>query len=69
MSGDDRPLRISIDPSACIGSGICELIAPDRIEVDEDTSVASLIVDEPMTAGRARELVDRCPSRAIAIDD
>jgi ferredoxin len=62
--------RIVVDYDKCTGLGICESIAPDVFEVDDDGSL--LILEESPDESRRGELqeaVDGCPTGALSIED
>jgi len=57
--------RISIDRSLCDGHGVCEALAPDVFELDDDGLAAlrtELSADEAV-----QEACDSCPAGAISI--
>jgi ferredoxin len=60
--------RISVDPIACTGHGLCAELLPERIELDE---WGYPIVDgEPIPAGllaHAREAAAACPKLALRL--
>ena len=62
-----RSVKISADRSACIGSGMCVVTAPDVFDQDDDGLVV-LLLDEPVGADAqaAREAVGLCPAQALA---
>ncbi|HEY2225552.1 ferredoxin [Actinomycetospora sp.] len=62
--------KIVVDYDKCTGLGICESIAPDVFEVDDDGSL--LLLEEKPDEGRRGELqeaVDGCPTGALSIED
>lgn len=69
MSDDEDLVRVAVDVDACIGSGQCELLAPETFEVDGDTGMASVVGDGRLPRDQALDLADRCPSRAINLVD
>jgi ferredoxin len=62
--------RLTVDPDRCVGSGSCEVLAPDVFEVDDD-GVLTVLRPEPgedeMPA--VREAVTVCPTRALSLAD
>jgi ferredoxin len=62
--------RIVVDYDKCTGLGICESIAPDVFEVDDDGSLQILesTLDEDRR-GELQEAVDGCPTGALSIED
>ena len=60
--------RIQVDRERCVGSGACEVLAPDIFEVDDD---GALVVHRPEPgAGELVEVEDAvraCPTRALTL--
>lgn len=62
--------RIVVDYDKCTGLGICESIAPDIFEVDDDGSLQILASDhDEDRRGELQEAVDGCPTGALSIED
>lgn len=61
-------MRIEVDMGKCTGHGICETIAEDVFEVDDDGSVRIHGAHRP-DADRARmqQAVTQCPAAALAL--
>jgi ferredoxin len=61
-------MRIVVDRDRCIGTGICESIAADVFEVQDDGTMR-LVVDEVEETDRDRmeQAVARCPTSALKI--
>lgn len=59
-------MKVQVDKNICIGSGNCEMTAPDVFEVRDGKS--HVLVDEVPAdqEGKVREAVDGCPSGAIS---
>lgn len=59
---------IVVDRQKCTGLGICESIAPDVFEIDDDGSLR-LLTDEIGDDGLAavEEAVRSCPTTALAL--
>ncbi|EGX61514.1 ferredoxin [Streptomyces zinciresistens K42] len=64
-------MRITANREVCCSAGQCTLIAPDLFDQsDEDGSV--VLLDAQPGAGRLdvlREIVSRCPSGAIRLEE
>lgn len=63
-------MRIVVDQNKCTALGICESLAPDLFEVQDDGSL--LILDEHPKGGlcaAAREAVEGCPTEALTIEE
>jgi len=61
-------MRVAVDRELCVGSGQCELLAPDVFEVDDDGAVR-LLQQEPGDGAAVRDAVSQCPTGAIAVAD
>jgi ferredoxin len=61
-------MRIVVDRDRCIGTGICESIAADVFEVQDD-GVMKLLVAQVAEADRDRmeQALARCPTAALKI--
>jgi ferredoxin len=61
-------MRISIDYQKCTGLGICESIAPDIFEVNDEGGLvlAGEIVPEDLL-DHVRQAVEHCPTRALSV--
>ncbi|WP_431972376.1 ferredoxin [Nocardia sp. bgisy134] len=58
-------MKISVDRSRCTGIGICESIAPEVFEVDDDGTLR-LLSDGPIDA-RVERAVHSCPALALSL--
>lgn len=61
-------MRIVVDQEKCSALGICESVAPDLFEVQDDGSL--VILDEKpgnSLHDAAREAVEGCPTAALTI--
>jgi ferredoxin len=59
--------RIEVDRERCVGSGTCEMLAPEVFEVGDDgivTVVRPDAGDEPV-----RDAVQQCPTQALNLTD
>jgi len=61
--------QLAVDPLRCKGRGICALIAPRQIDLDEwgFPMVSSDESEDPATLRRARRAVAACPERALRL--
>jgi ferredoxin len=61
---------IEVDRERCVGSGTCEMLAPDVFEVGDDGIVAVL---RPEPSGddldAAADAVQACPTQALSLVD
>ncbi|MFE2995774.1 ferredoxin [Nocardia sp. NPDC059246] len=62
-------MRIVVDRTKCTGLGICESIAPDVFEVDEDGDLVLLQekITEDMRA-TVEEAIAGCPTFALRLE-
>ena len=63
-------MRVDVDLTRCTGHGICESIAEDVFEVQDDGTVVIYGADRP-EADRARmqQAVTQCPAAALRLAD
>ena len=60
-------MRIEADRDRCVGSGTCEMLAPDVFEVGDDGMVAVLRPDVADDA--VQDAVQQCPTQALRLAD
>ena len=59
-------MRVEVDLDRCEGNGICEKLAPQLFELDEDDySVVKLDPVPPELEELANRAVDECPRAAL----
>lgn len=60
--------RVQVDRERCVASGVCESLAPDVFEIDDD-GVLQVHRDEPGVdqLDEVRDAVQQCPARALAL--
>ncbi|HUX05421.1 MAG TPA: ferredoxin [Acidimicrobiales bacterium] len=65
----ERSLRLVVNGAQCDGHGICALIIPERISLDQwgYASLDDRPLDEGSTLARARRAVNACPARALLL--
>ena len=63
-------MKITIDVEKCIGSGSCEMIAPEIFEVGND-GLVQLLNDSPSAEqySAARTAAASCPTQVISVND
>lgn len=62
------PPRLLVDRDRCILSGICEMVAPDVLAIDDDGVLQVLTEDlEADLLAQATTAAARCPSRALSV--
>ena len=60
-------MKIRVDLDKCIGSGSCEMLAPDVFEVSDEGLCQVLSTEASDEAeGRVRRAIESCPTRAIS---
>lgn len=61
--------RLLLDPTRCDGHGICALICPERIDLDEwgYARVDPLPIEDKRTRRRAARACAACPTRALSL--
>jgi ferredoxin len=62
--------RVEVDRERCVGSGSCEMLAPEVFEVGDDGVVVVLRpLSEPDDRALAEDAVQACPTRALSLID
>lgn len=61
-------MRVTVDRTKCTGLGICEAMAPDVFEVDENGDLV-LLTEQVDADGldEARAAVEGCPTEALRL--
>lgn len=62
-------MKILVDWDKCTGLGICESLAPDHFEVNDDGDL--VLLDENVSEGdlqMVQEACDGCPTEALRIE-
>ena len=62
-------MKLILDTSACQGYGLCQVAAPDLVDLD-DSGYADLIGDGLVPASghhHAHDAVTACPARALQV--
>lgn len=67
MNTQHALIAVEVDRAKCTGLGLCESIAPDLFEVQEDGSlvVASGIPEDRL--GEVQQAIDGCPTLALRL--
>jgi ferredoxin len=61
-------MRVDVDLGKCTGHGICESIAEDVFEVQDDGSVLIVDQDRPESdRERMQQAVTQCPAAALRL--
>jgi ferredoxin len=62
-------MRVDVDLGKCTGHGICESIAEDVFEVQDDGTVVIVEPDRPEAdRERMRQAVTQCPAAALRLE-
>jgi ferredoxin len=62
-------MRIVLNRAKCTGIGICEAVAPDVFEVDDDGNLVVLSAEVPAgTEAEVDEAVEGCPAQALRLE-
>ncbi|MGY2129101.1 ferredoxin [Blastococcus sp. SYSU DS0617] len=61
--------RVQVDRERCVTSGVCESLAPEVFEIDDD-GVLQVRRPEPDDdqLDDVRDAVQQCPARALALE-
>ena len=60
--------RIVLAPGTCVVSGMCESVAPDLFEIDDDGDLQVLQPEPPVALlDLARQAARSCPTRALTV--
>ncbi|MBW0018314.1 MAG: ferredoxin [Mycobacterium sp.] len=63
-------MRVEVDLAKCTGHGICESIADDVFEVQDNGSVQILAAERPESdRGRMGQAVTQCPAAALRLEE
>lgn len=63
-------MKAFVDPDVCMGCGVCEGIAPDVFQMNEDNVAVVLLNPIPANLeADVRDAMDQCPEQAISIEE
>jgi ferredoxin len=63
-------MKVEVDLTKCTGHGICESIAEEVFEVQDDGTVVIHDADRPETdRARMQQAVTQCPAAALSLSD
>jgi ferredoxin len=63
-------MRVRVDPAVCEANGVCERLAPEVYELDEDDELHIKLPEPPPELwDTVRETVVACPKQALAIEE
>ncbi|WP_367132017.1 MULTISPECIES: ferredoxin [Streptomyces] len=66
-AADARTWRVTVDRSACLGSGICASLAPESFRLEDERSRPVREAAEPGEA--LLDAADSCPAAAITVTE
>ena len=68
MAAPNGPVRIVVDRDRCEGLGMCEAMASDYFELDDD-EVMHVLAETPADGdrGRVHAAVEACPVLALSL--
>ena len=61
-------MEAEVDPSICIGCGLCAEICPDVFVLEGDVAVVTTTVVPPDMEETCREACEACPVAAISLE-
>ena len=63
-------MEVRVDPLACEANGVCEGLAPEVFELDDDDNLTILQPNPPAgLADKVRHAVRSCPKAALSLDE
>lgn len=62
-------MRVSVDYDACEANGVCEGIAPEVFELDEEDDLHLVGQPDEQTVDRVRHAVRSCPKAALTLHE
>jgi ferredoxin len=63
-------MKLVLDTAACQGYGLCQLAAPDLVDLDDSGYAELLVGDRPIPPdehNHAHDAVSSCPARALRL--
>lgn len=63
-------MRVTVDPLVCEANGVCERLAPEVYELDENDELHIKLPQPPAALWAAvRESVAFCPKQALTVEE
>lgn len=62
-------MRIVVDFDLCEANGMCEAVAPDVFEIDEDDNLNIIAEPTPELRDSIEQAVQSCPKAALSLED
>ncbi|RRO17523.1 ferredoxin [Saccharopolyspora rhizosphaerae] len=62
-------MRIVVDFDLCEANGMCEAVAPDVFEIDEDDNLHIIAEPTPELRDSIEQAVQSCPKAALSLED
>lgn len=69
MRATSSQLQLVVDGATCDGHGICALVVPERVSLDQwgYASLDGELIEDSATLVRARRAVHACPAGALTL--
>jgi len=63
-------VKAKVDPSLCIGCGLCEATCPEVFKLSDDDVSQVIVETVPVEAeSSCRQAADNCPAQAISLTE
>lgn len=62
-------MRVTVDYDACEANGVCEGIAPDVFQLDEEDNLHLIGEPDEDTVDQVRRAVQSCPKTALSLEE
>lgn len=62
-------MKVVVDYDMCEANGVCEAIAPEVFELDDDDQLHLKAQPSPDNIGRVRQAVASCPKVALSLTE
>ena len=62
-------MRIVVDFDLCEANGMCEAVAPDVFEIDDDDNLNIIADPTPELRDSIEQAVHSCPKAALSLED
>ena len=62
-------MRVTVDFDSCEANGVCEGIAPEVFELDDEDDLHLVGEVDESNADRVRQAVNSCPKAALSLDE
>jgi ferredoxin len=62
-------MKISVDYDSCEANAVCEAVAPEVFQVDDDDNLHIVADPTPETVDKVRQAVQSCPKVALTLHE